>query len=246
MPPEMTGQDDQSENTTATTALPASPTSLEMPPVAAERPGQDFERLYNQMRGTYKSAQAQWDGWRGEAQEVNTQQQAKIAALNAQVVELSGQLVAAQTRIAELSPLQAESATAKAEAEALTRKVDQMSRFVRRPHLVLQGTEVELKDDAGQLLGTEYHNPYLDLILASTLEAEPLDQMLAELEAKVGTVQANGKPLASIVQAPAPPGKPASAEVQRATLIEQAKQASLAGNYAEANRLAEEAAKLRQ
>lgn len=245
--PGLTGEDQPSgDSTTTTLTLPPTPQTLDIPPAAAEQPGKDFERMYNQMRGTYKSAQQQWDTWQGQAQHVNEQLQAQVGALNARITELTGQLAAAQTRIAELTPLTAEAATAKAQAELLARKVDQMSRFVRRPSLVNQGMEVELRDEAGQVTGTEWRNPFLDLVLASDVGDQRLDQMLADLEVRIAIPQpqGNNRPPTSI-QAPMPPTKPVSAEAQRAALLDQANKASLAGNYAEANRLAEEAAKLR-
>lgn len=243
--PGTTGDSQPSDNTTATLTLPPTPQTLDMPPAASEQPGKDFERLYNQMRGTYKSAQAEWDQWKGQVQHVNEQLQAQIASLNAKVTELSGQYATAQTRIAELTPLMTEAVAAKAQAELLTRKVDQMSRFVRRPILVGQGAQVELKDKSGQVTGMEWKNPFLDLVLASDVGDQRLEQMLGELEARIATSQAPSNRPSSLVQPPAPPSRPASAEATRASLLAQANQASLAGNYAEVNRLTDEIAKLK-
>ena len=195
--------DPTDENVTEGTA-PASiqPVKVGLPPTSTallERDSNtDFRRQYDQLRGTLQSALSQWDqvygSLTGEIGRLQTSQ-VQLGVAQTKLTAYSTERETLNTRLQELQAQAQAAATLKAQN-------DKLSAVMRFPAIINAATEKATDDGTKTVV-----NPFLDLVLSSTLEGDLYSNMLAQV-----AEQLKGQQLAQQPSTPAaqrPPDNPA-------------------------------------
>lgn len=197
MPP---GTGDDNPIVQPTTTVPKAPKAPEplvaQPPAAVikrEKPDTDFERQSDYLRGEIMARQGQWDTYRGQVEAHDKQLRDQIDTLQGRITSLTGDKTTLQEQVNILPDLQSKAQ----QVEALAGEVGKLRFVMAYPALTNAVVEETVKKEDGTEAVVR-KNPYLDLLLSSTLGGEQFEAMVADLAQAVRSKVPQGTP-------PAPP-----------------------------------------
>ena len=198
--------------------LPAAPAVPVPPPTSTQvrqgDPNVDFERQYNHVRGEVMARAAEWDSWRGQAAQVHQSLSGDLAVARQQNAQLQQQLQQAQTQLQQAQTWQQTAA----QAQQLAVQNDRLTRLMRYP-AVLQQTvvsEQQVQGEDGQVQTIPVQsNPYVDLLMNSTLQGEEFEAAVARIAGSIPGSTPQAQPVAGL-QSPlgTPMPNPAAPGVQ--------------------------------
>ncbi len=186
-----------------------------------------WERKFNSTRGGWKQERVQWDTQRGMFEQ-------QVRSLTEQNTTLQTELTALKTAQETLSQQVGGIPELQKQANRVDGLQDQNAKLqavLSYPQLVNQVQEVETKDGDGKIT-KERKNPFMDLVLNSTLSGKAFLGMLEDLAGRLAVPASptGAPPTTSPLHMTTLPPTP----VQATTLDDlkrQANEASMAGDY---------------
>jgi hypothetical protein len=248
--------------------MPPAPALPVMPPTSQQLrqadPNIDIDRQFNHLRGEVNSRIGEWDTWRGAAERTHQSLQNELGAARQRATQLQAQLQELQSTN---ETLQQQSAIA-AQASALQVQNDRLTRLMRYPQLLQQRVVEERTNEAGEAQQVEI-NPYLDLLMNSTLQGDAFEAAAARVNAglsaqppttqdtppasgqqatlnalnNLGTVGGGSLPTTFVTP---PPGTAQTDDQKLSTLAQQRDEAMDSGDYAQARKLEDQILDLRR
>ena len=231
-----------------TTADPGQEIQVPSAEPGVEYTSQQWESKYHGLRGSFIQAQRQWEERRGMLEQQIATLQQQVQSLQAQTQQLQQERDQLKQQVEALPTLEERASF----ADALEVQVERLELLVRYPEIWGQVEVVEVEDEETGEKREERRNPFLDMILSSTLDGDEFEQMVNDLAAKLRAGQTPtqssqpatetaGTPQATTGGMPPTPAPPQDIE----SLRQQALDAQLAGDYDKAWKLWEELAKLK-
>lgn len=225
----------------ATTAAPVIPSPpVEIPPSSTVLPADtQYRQQYDGLRGAFKAARTQWDETRGSLEEQLRSTKSELELLRQQSAQLTTQHTTYQEQLASLPDLQERAGL----AEGMEVQLERMETIMRFPGIIGRTKEVQVGE--GDDAHTERQNPFMDMLLSSTVTGDDFMAMVQQIAGQLTETPAAEPPSTPVTGGGSPPPTPAPGEKTVDSVMKQAQAAQLAGDYDEANRLYDEVSVLR-
>lgn len=181
-------------------------------------------------------AQATWNEKEGMLTQNVQSLQAQLTTMQEQLVAAQAQSSTLQTQVDGIAALQEQAG----HAQELELQVDRLGTIMDYPEIIAQGQDVTTGE--GDDAVTERQNPFMDMLMSSTLETEDFEKMVNQMAERLRA----GQPVPALSEPPEPaptvpvgtPPPPAPTEGDTlAALKQKAMAAQMAGNYQEAEKL---------
>lgn len=173
--------------TTADTDPGPAPTVPPRPAPGTVAPDQ-WESKYHGLRGSFKQAQDIWLEKEGMLTEQVKALQAQIAGLTEQLSASQGQAQGLQTQVDGIAELQERASL----ADELEIQVERLSMIMDFPEILAQTSMITVGEGDDQT--TERQNPFMDMLMTSTLDGDSFEVMVNQVAEKLRAGQPAATP----------------------------------------------------
>ena len=161
--------------------LPPAPAVPPMPLTAQQLaqadPTVDVGRQFNHLRGELNALTGQWQSWQGSAEQVNRSLSSDLATQQQQLAQAQATIEQQQAQIVQGQEWQ----VAAQQVEGLQQQNQRLSVVMRYPAILQQQQVAEVPGEEGQPPTQVMVNPYLDLLMNSTLQGPNFEAAVQQL-----------------------------------------------------------------
>jgi len=185
------------------------------------------------------AARAQWEETKGGMEEQLRSMKSELEVLRQQSTQLTAQHTTYQEQLATLPTLQERAGL----AEAMEVQLERMETIMRYPQIISRTEEVQVGE--GDSARVERQNPFMDMLLSSTVEGDDFLAMVNKIAGQLSTPAAAPTPTPPVTAGGAPPPTPAPEGETIESLLKQAMDLQMEGDYPGANAIYDKVSKLR-